>query len=146
MTILTEDQFNLYVDTRWSEDLTRDGDTVTATIIPAMIAAAEAQVKNALARSYSTAQLEGDEDIQRMTAHIALYNLMARRGPVPREVRNLYNDARASLEALKNGTETLSGVGQILPRRTSDSDDVRVFEQSDLFSGLPDLDEYGETT
>lgn len=87
---------------------------VEGTVI-AVIAQAEGVVKNSLSLQYTTAQLEADAGIKRITADLAMYYLESRRPPPTADTKILYKAARELLRQLQVGEAKLAAVDQLLP-------------------------------
>jgi len=99
-----------------SDSSTQFGKVVySATTVQTIVTLAEGTVKNALSRQYSTAQLEADAGVKRITADLAMYYLESRRPPVSAETTRLYKIALGRLIQLQNGEAKLAAVQQLLP-------------------------------
>lgn len=121
MAILTVGTFKLLYDPDRIKQLASDSSlqhgtvTYNEAIVIAVIGQAEGIVKNTLSLQYSTAQLEADAGIKRITANIAMYYLESRRPPVSAETTRLNKIALHHLDQLQKGEAKLVAVTQLLP-------------------------------
>lgn len=121
MAILTVDQFSVLFDKERIKQLASDFDYAhnktiyDASKVSTVIAQAEGIIKNALCRQYTTAQLEADAGIQRITADLAIYYLELRRGDPSGATVRIFGEAKERISRLQDGTEKLDAVSELLP-------------------------------
>jgi len=126
MSILSVDEFKLLFDPDRIQQLASDSSLQFGTVkhneavVPAVISQAEGIVKNTLSLQYSTAQLEADAGIKRITANMAMYYLESRRPPVSAETARLNKIALHHLDQLQKGEAKLAAVTQLLPTGPED--------------------------
>ncbi len=118
---LTVAQFRLSFDTERVTDLASDMNDVQGTpvydvaILNAIIAQAVDYVSSQLSKMYSTAQINADKSMERVTADVAMYYLEFRRNQISDDVQNAFERAQRFLKGLQNGTFKLAAVDQLLP-------------------------------
>ena len=142
MAIITIANLKASFDSRRVDQLADDGnDTITANI-QAAIDDADGEVKNALSSQYTTAQIEADPGIKRLTKVFAMWNLEFRRGNIPELLQQAYDRMQATLERLQEGKHKLNAVSQVLPRisPTAATDVFRVQADDGYFVGLLDIE------
>lgn len=126
MAILTVTELKKAFDAERVEDLASDYSQVQQTpvydetIVESVIAQAEDYVKAQLSKMYSTAELEADQSIERITADIAMYYLEFRRNQISPTVQSAFERAQRFLQGLQDGTFKLSAVTQLLPQGNTD--------------------------
>jgi len=136
---ITVAQLRLSFDTERVTELASDYDDVQAQpvydedILTAIIAQAEGYVSSQLSKIYSTAEIDADKSIERVTADIAMYYLEFRRNQISNDVQNAFERAQRFLEGLQKGTFKLTAVDQLLPEG-EESQPTEVLEAGeDLF-------------
>ncbi len=118
---LTVAQLKLSFDAERVTDLASDYDdvqqqpTYDVAILDAIIAQAKDYVNAQLSKMYSTAQLDADKSIERVTADVAMYYLEFRRNQISDDVQSAFERAQRFLKGLQNGTFKLAAVAQLLP-------------------------------
>lgn len=118
---LTVEQLKLSFDAERVTDLASDYDNVQQTptynvaILEAVIAQAVDYVEAQLCKMYSTAQLDANKSIERVTADVAMYYLEFRRNQISDDVQSAFERAQRFLKGLQNGTFKLATVDQLLP-------------------------------
>jgi len=113
--------------------------------INALIASAEAEVKNMLSLQYSEEELENNDAIKAICVALTMYALEGRRaGRHTQAVTNDYNQARAQLQMLREGEMKLHNVPQLLPS-VSPEEPGHDYLGSGFFDGLPGVDEEWQT-
>ncbi len=83
--------------------------------VTTILTQADAFVKAALSKMYSTAEIEADKFIERLTADIAMYYLEFRRNEISATVQEAFKRAQLFLEGLRDGSFKLGAVSQLLP-------------------------------
>ena len=121
MAILTVAELKKAFDAQRVEDLASDYSDIqqqpeyNEDIVEAVIAQAEDYIKAQLSKMYSTAELEADKSIERVTADIAMYYLEFRRNQISPDVKGAFERAMRFLQGLQDGTFKLAAVTQLLP-------------------------------
>lgn len=126
MAILTVAEFQQFFDPDRIKQLASDsslqfGTTVyNKNIVTSVVEQAEGIVKNTLSLQYSTAEMEADAGLKRITADIAMFSLESRRPPVSAEAIRIHKFALQQLTQLQEGKAKLAAVQQLLPTGPTD--------------------------
>jgi len=136
MAIITKDILRLaYTSTR-IDQLSDNGGGPDDTVLDQIIARAEGVIKNALAKIYTTAEIEADDGVKRICEIFSVYYLEARRGDVPAQVFADYKEATEILGSLVRGETALASATEVLPSISLDTGRGPLSQDS-FFDGLP---------
>ena len=134
MAILSYSTFRQMFDANRIEQLASDADpkynraVFHVSYVNTALGQAEGEVRSALSLQYSTAEMEADENLERVVGSIAMYNLELRRGDFTEQIATAYKWAQEQLRLLRDGTIKLADTAQLLPSITQPEDEVETTE------------------
>lgn len=138
MAILSVVEFQKAFDPSRVTQLASDYDEVQAepvydeTIVSAVLLQAEAFIKAALSKQYSTTELEADKAIERVCADVAMYYMEFRRNQFTPAVEAGFERAKRFLRDLQDGTAKLGAVAQLLPTGPSEAPTEAIEDASEF--------------